>query len=218
MTAAADTAPSLPGTPFTVLHVCLGNICRSPMAERLLAARFAQRLAMTDPTTDPADLLRSCSAGTGDWHVGQAMNHGTVRQLTLRGVSAADFHARSLRQLKLAESDLILTATTSQQQHIGYLEPEVAARTFPLLQFGRLARQVAPELPLAATVRHRGQALVTAVAALARQHPPGAADDLADPYGCGDEVFSQVADDVDRALSPLVTVLAGDGSPVLEGG
>jgi protein-tyrosine phosphatase len=25
--------------PFTVLHVCMGNICRSPMAERLLAAR-----------------------------------------------------------------------------------------------------------------------------------------------------------------------------------
>ena len=28
-------------TPFTVLHVCTGNICRSPMAERLLARRVA---------------------------------------------------------------------------------------------------------------------------------------------------------------------------------
>jgi protein-tyrosine phosphatase len=31
--------------PFTVLHVCMGNICRSPMAERLLALAVRERAA-----------------------------------------------------------------------------------------------------------------------------------------------------------------------------
>ena len=38
--------------PFTVLHVCMGNICRSPMAERLLLLAVRERLARLD--VDPA--------------------------------------------------------------------------------------------------------------------------------------------------------------------
>jgi protein-tyrosine phosphatase len=51
--------------PFSILHVCMGNICRSPMAERLLLA------AARDLVGDKADeLLLVGSTGTGDWHVG----------------------------------------------------------------------------------------------------------------------------------------------------
>ena len=65
--------------PFTVLHVCMGNICRSPMAERLLAR------AVQDRSGDPADqLLRSVSAGTGGWHEGEEMNPPAARQVRSR--------------------------------------------------------------------------------------------------------------------------------------
>lgn len=58
--------------PFTVLHVCMGNICRSPMAERLLVLAVRERLERlgVDPTGADA-LLHSHSAGTGGWHAGR---------------------------------------------------------------------------------------------------------------------------------------------------
>ncbi len=45
--------------PTKILMVCLGNICRSPLAEGILQAKLPQELFIVD------------SAGTGDWHVGQ---------------------------------------------------------------------------------------------------------------------------------------------------
>ncbi|MFS8498965.1 MAG: phosphotyrosine protein phosphatase, partial [Micromonosporaceae bacterium] len=51
--------------PFTVLHVCMGNICRSPMAERLLRAAVAELAGLPQDEADA--LVHSHSAGTGGW-------------------------------------------------------------------------------------------------------------------------------------------------------
>ncbi|MGH6913088.1 MAG: phosphotyrosine protein phosphatase, partial [Stackebrandtia sp.] len=68
--------------PFAVLHVCMGNICRSPMAERLLALRVAERV---DPSategTAADDVVFSHSCGVGSWHVGEKMNSPAAREL-----------------------------------------------------------------------------------------------------------------------------------------
>lgn len=48
--------------PLHVTFVCTGNICRSPMAEKMFAHQIAER--------GLADLVRVTSAGTGGWHVG----------------------------------------------------------------------------------------------------------------------------------------------------
>ncbi len=213
-----------PPAPFTVLHLCLGNICRSPMAERLLSHRFAQRLAKSYPDTDPAELLRSHSVGTGDWYVGEPMSAGSATQLARLGASAAGFAARTLEQVKLAEADLILTATARQQRSITYLAPGCAGLVFSLLQFGRLAGEVA--LPVQtehialspAVVRHRAQALIAGVTALAARERANRAqggadesqDDLTDPFERGEEVFAYVADQIDYALAPLVAALVGE--------
>ena len=68
--------------PFTVLHVCMGNICRSPMAERLLARAVHDRVP-----DGPEQLVRSVSAGTGGWHEGEEMNPPAARQVSARGGS-----------------------------------------------------------------------------------------------------------------------------------
>lgn len=75
-----------------VLFVCLGNICRSPLAEAAFRAE-AQKAGL-DVTVD--------SAGTGDWHVGAppdpraqavALRHGIdISGYRGRQVSAQDFH------------------------------------------------------------------------------------------------------------------------------
>jgi protein-tyrosine phosphatase len=88
-----DTCRTIVITPMpSVLFVCLGNICRSPLAEGALRAEAA-RLGL--------DLIVD-SAGTGNWHAGEppderaqrtALRNGVdISALRARQVRAADFH------------------------------------------------------------------------------------------------------------------------------
>src|SRR5690349_9868133 len=61
-----------------VLFVCLGNICRSPMAEALFRHLVAQ--------AGLSDRIVADSAGTGAWHTGEPPHHGTRRVLRERGI------------------------------------------------------------------------------------------------------------------------------------
>jgi protein-tyrosine phosphatase len=198
--------------PFTVLHVCMGNICRSPMAERLLVLAAAQRLGKLDPDAELGDLLRSVSAGTGGWHEGEEMNPPAARQITLRGGSADGFAARKLTSAQLDEADLILTATADQSDYVHALVPGAAARTFVLGHLGRLLRDVeVKSLPPAGTdpetFRTRATALVAAADRLRGETEPLAGDDLDDPWGRGDQTFQRIADDIDETLFVLVEAL-----------
>src|SRR3982750_2642931 len=118
--------------PFTVLHVCMGNICRSPMAERLLVLAAEQRLAKLDPSADVGALLRSTSAGTGGWHEGEEMNPPAARQILIRGGSTDGFTARKLITAHLLDADLILTATADQLDYVHALRPELVSRPLVL--------------------------------------------------------------------------------------
>jgi protein-tyrosine phosphatase len=193
--------------PFTVLHVCMGNICRSPMAERLLTR------AVRDRAGDPTDqLVRSSSAGTGGWHEGEEMNPPAARQVLARGGSVDGFEARKLRGDFIDEADLVLTATADQTDYVLALRPDAASRTFVLGEFGRLLRSVdAAELPPAEpkpdAVRARGVAIVAAVDQLRGQQPPLPVDDLDDPWGRGDQTFQRIGDEIEDATVPFANLL-----------
>lgn len=58
---------------INVLFVCLGNICRSPMAEAIFK-RLVEEAGLTDEITVD-------SAGTGSWHIGEQACAGTRRVL-----------------------------------------------------------------------------------------------------------------------------------------
>ncbi|MEU4400643.1 phosphotyrosine protein phosphatase [Micromonospora orduensis] len=199
--------------PFTVLHVCMGNICRSPMAERLLALAVRERLARREQ--DPAraeELLFSHSAGTGGWHAGEEMNPPAARQVVGRGGDVEGFTARKLRSDHIDAADLVLTATADQQEYVVALRPDAAARTFVLGEFGRLLAAVDASVlpPAEATpeaVYARGVALVAAAqdARLGVSALP--TDDLDDPWGRGDQCFSRVADEIEETVHPLVGAL-----------
>ena len=195
--------------PFTILHVCMGNICRSPMAERLLAARLRDSLG---PVAD--ELVRSHGAGTGDWHIGEGMNPPAARQVTARGGSTDGFAARWLEPTLIEESDLVLAATAEQWDHIVTLAPGAVPRTFVLGEFARLVRtaglaELPPFRPEVAAVAARGKALVAAVDAVRRGEPPMPADDLADPWGHGEAFFARTADEIEDAIAPLADALLG---------
>jgi protein-tyrosine phosphatase len=198
--------------PFTVLHVCMGNICRSPMAERLLVLAAAQRLGKLDPDAELGDLLRSVSAGTGGWHEGEEMNPPAARQITLRGGSTDGFLARKLTSAQLDEADLILTATADQSDYVHALVPGADGRTFVLGHLGRLLRDLEyKSLPPAGTdpetFAARAAAVVASAARLRGETEPQPGDDLDDPWGRGDQTFQRIADTIEEALYPLVDAL-----------
>ncbi|MEE4349975.1 MAG: low molecular weight protein-tyrosine-phosphatase [Pacificimonas sp.] len=69
-----------------ILFVCLGNICRSPLAEGMMRHRAAEE--GLDVEVD--------SAGTGDWHIGAAPQAGSQTVAELGGFSIADQRARQV--------------------------------------------------------------------------------------------------------------------------
>lgn len=83
-----------------VLFVCLGNICRSPMAE----AAFQHKVR----AANLEDKIASDSAGTGHWHVGNPPHHGTRAQLTRNGIEYTH-QARLIAEEDLDTFDYILT-------------------------------------------------------------------------------------------------------------
>ncbi|MFY1698236.1 MULTISPECIES: phosphotyrosine protein phosphatase [unclassified Solwaraspora] len=201
--------------PFTVLHVCMGNICRSPMAERLLVLAVAERLDRLPPTAGTSaveELLHSHSAGTGGWHAGEEMNPPAARQVIGRGGDTDGFAARKLRSDQIDAADLILTATADQLEYVVALRPDAADRTFVLGEFGRLLPAVdVTALPAVApnpeAVYARGVALVAAVAAVRDDAGPQPGDDLDDPWGRGDHTFARVADEIEETVGALSVAL-----------
>lgn len=83
----------------SVLFVCLGNICRSPLAEGVLKHRALEH--------GVADQLRVESRGTGDWHVGQ-LPDPRARDVARKNGIELTSRAKLLTPRDLIEFDLIL--------------------------------------------------------------------------------------------------------------
>jgi protein-tyrosine phosphatase len=102
-----------PGSPYTVLMVCLGNICRSPMAQvvltdKLLKAGLAERAR-----------VRSC--GTGNWHVGEEMDARAAATLTASGYDASLHRAAHFDSSEFETADVILAMDKANLRDIGRL-------------------------------------------------------------------------------------------------
>ncbi len=84
--------------PYRICFVCLGNICRSPMASVV-----TQRL-VADAGLD----VQVDSAGTGSWHVGGAANPPAAAALQRQGYDAGGHSARQFGAADFADYDLVI--------------------------------------------------------------------------------------------------------------
>jgi len=90
---------------YRVCLVCLGNICRSAMAEVVLRSALDK--------AGLADAVTVDSAGTGDWHVGQGMNRGALAALARRGYDGSAHRARQFKPSWSGSRDLVLAMDSS---------------------------------------------------------------------------------------------------------
>lgn len=74
---------------INILFVCLGNICRSPMAEFLMREKINQA-GLTDK-------IKTSSAGTSGWHDGEDMHCGTADMLDQHKINSSSFRSKKVR-------------------------------------------------------------------------------------------------------------------------
>jgi protein-tyrosine phosphatase len=101
-----------------LLFVCLGNICRSPMAEGVF-----RRIAETAGLLDRFEID---SAGLGDWHLGQAPDTRAQSAARRRGIDISDQCARQLTRGDYDRFDLLLALDGSVYDELVQLAPKDA--------------------------------------------------------------------------------------------
>lgn len=117
--------------PLRLLVVCLGNICRSPMAEGLLRSRIQASPLRGRVVVD--------SAGTGDWHVGRPPDPRAIATAARHGVDIATLRGRQIRTEDFQRFDWVLCADRTNLRDVGSLAPPGArARAALLLEWSGL--------------------------------------------------------------------------------
>lgn len=89
-----------PHGPYRIAMVCLGNICRSPMAQVVMTDRLDDAGLSERVTVD--------SCGIGDWHAGEPMDDRAAATLNAHGYDPTAHRARKLTAAWFDDHDLLL--------------------------------------------------------------------------------------------------------------
>ncbi|MCF3130197.1 arsenate reductase/protein-tyrosine-phosphatase family protein [Streptomyces olivochromogenes] len=197
-----------------VLFVCTGNVHRSVLAERLLAARLP-----------PDSAVWPESAGTEAW-ARAGMESSTRAVLEKLGGDGSGFAARPLTAQLVAGAALVLGLAREHREAAVRLAPSSMRRCFTLKEFVRLAAGGVGQVQggKGAATAYGGEPdgegprvvdsvdVVVAAAAGRRGTAapvPSAEDDVADPWGSPDLVLYGCAREIDGAVSTLARLLGG---------
>ena len=199
--------------PVRILTVCTGNICRSPVAERLLQAGLDQVL--------PGG-FEVASAGTRAM-VGDPIQPLSADIVRTFGGNPEGFAARQLTPKILRGVDLVLTMTSGHRGEVLQLDASLLKRTFTIREFARMLdvldeRDASSQPPAAAAsdMPDGGDPLAANTAfwrglparAAGVRHlslPVDAAEnDVIDPYRRAPEVYRQMEDELAPAIVSIL--------------
>ena len=201
---------------FSILTVCSGNICRSPLAEQLLRAGLAD-----------VPGVQVSSAGTIGM-IGYPMDAQAAELAVRFGVTDSAQHvARELNEQHIADAELIFAMSRDHRRAIAELVPRAARRTFTIREFARIAAEISDEdlASVAAIPRTdsagRLAATVAVVGSMRGMAGPPATpedDDVIDPYRRSADVYERSGNElrpaVDAALELFRRALALESQTV----
>jgi protein-tyrosine phosphatase len=191
-----------------ILTVCTGNICRSPVAERLLQAGLDQAV--------PGGFVVA-SAGTRAL-VGEPIQPASADIVRTFGGNPEGFAARQLTSRILRGVDLVLTMTSGHRGEVLQLDASLLKRTFTIREFARML-DVLDDRAAASQeeATHDGGDRLAANAAFWRGLPARAAavrhlslpadsseNDIIDPYRRGLEVYHQMEEELAPAIVSIL--------------
>ena len=120
--------------PVRLLIVCLGNICRSPMAEGIVRSRIED--------SDLAGRVLLDSAGTGDWHVGQPPDARAIATAARHGIDIGGLRGRQLGLDDGERFDWLLCADRNNLRDVrAWVGAPAHPRTALLLDWAGVADQ-----------------------------------------------------------------------------
>ncbi len=103
--------------PVKILMVCLGNICRSPLAEGILQSKLPRERFLID------------SAGTGGWHVGQEPDKRSIQTAKQRGLDITRQRGRQIQISDFDTFDYIYVMDNSNYKNVMALAPTEEAKS-----------------------------------------------------------------------------------------
>jgi protein-tyrosine phosphatase len=182
----------------TVLVVCTGNICRSPMAEGILRSLLAERGAQD---------VDVASAGVSGLEGYPAMPEA-VEAMSEKGIDIASHVARRLDPEMVRSADLVLAMSTEHAEAAARMVPGASGRTFTLKELVKLlAGEPAPGR-LDEAVR------TAALRRSAREGPDSADMDVADPLGLGVQAYRATAWELGELCARLLDEVFGEPDPM----
>lgn len=108
---------------YGIALVCLGNICRSPMADVVLTARVDD--------AGLAGVVRVVSAGTGHWHVGEPMDPRAAATLAAADLDPTTHRAQQVRPGWFEEFDLVLAMDAANLRDLQQLARDAGLAVDP---------------------------------------------------------------------------------------
>lgn len=106
----------------SILVICEGNICRSPMAQGLLAAALPN--------------AQVHSAGLGAL-VGMPADDTAIRLMKARGIDITGHRAQQVNRALCTQADLVLVMDTDQKQRLEDMYPQARGRVFRIGEHGK---------------------------------------------------------------------------------
>ena len=103
--------------PVRILFVCMGNICRSPLAESIFRHLLAER--------DVEDLFEVDSAGTSGYHAGDPPDRRSVETARSRGITVTGV-SRQIAEADVHDFDYVIVMDAENRGHVDRLRERVA--------------------------------------------------------------------------------------------
>lgn len=177
----------------TLLFICTGNLCRSPMAATVARKVLAGRAKAVNVIS--AGLLRPGEPATDE----------AVKVMWRRGLDLSTHRSRRVGDALVPAPDLIVGMAREHARAVVDVVPELFPRTFTLKDFVARARSEGP--------RRADEALDAYLARVGTDRRFGAlvgsssTDDVADPIGCDLHAYERCATEIEVAVTTLVDLV-----------